>query len=296
MADGGNGNSERIGGLHIEVTAVGAETAAQQVGKAAGAVKAAGDSAAVATPKLDKLKGAFGALAAQALGFGGAMAQSGKAIVGALPGVLKLAAIIPMVGIALDMLFGKAEKREAESLKKFADETADAFDKLAASISRSGGDLAGPEAFAKLEALRDERIKLAASGIEAEKAWREWAEQVKSLERFNEVESARRAMVETAGRALELDKERAKEKEKERKKEIEHLEKMRDFEEFVATDKLRIAQEYTRELQKQKDIVTSMIEAQASAAGRFNDKLNIEQLQSMNAALTRVESAIRSRR
>lgn len=303
MAEGG---SERIGGLHIEVTALGAEKTAQQVGNVAGAVSNAGKQAAAASPQMQRLRNAMQSVGVQAIGLAGGLGQVGSAIVAMLPGWGALAAATAFAVLKLKDYLSTASDIKAAELAKDLEKTADGFRKIVDSF--------GPDQRSAFEKSFDALKEYAAKRHEElvkeqkEKKWGNFWTDFFSFDGSRTSQAAMEGLVQSQKLQIELNRaldDLIRKSEEQRAKARAKAEAAATGDEAVKRyrenleiekERLEILKKQTEEYHKQRDIVVGMIRSQEEAASQFNDKLNIEQMQRMNGALTRIETAIRSTR
>jgi hypothetical protein len=327
MPDGVNGESERIGGIHFEVSAVGAENAAQQVNKAAAAVKVAGGEAAAASPKM-----AAAAASVRSVGDAGNSAATGgglrgvanylkeitggaTSLIGTVTSIIgKITLVGAGVSFVLDMV--KLLKGESDKVKeKWADIQATFASAMDAINAYKNTD---PSAsFSIIEKRAEEARDAAWKEVEARgyitEAYKTYAEKIKQIDR-GVAEARKRLQTEVYTDNLSKIEQSLDAQEKLRDadfqswlasvgeywdkadkvaQDAQELEQKRMRQYYAA--KMDLTRQYTAELKSQAAIIQGMIDAQTKFANQFNSKLNIEQLQSINATITRIENAINAR-
>lgn len=317
MAEGG---SERIGGLHIEVTAVGADKAAQQVGAVAGAVDTAGKQAAASVPKMAAGAAAVAGVGTAAATTTGWLSKLTTAIVGVgtslktvarsvLATVGWVTAIITAIAALVTWINDLASASEKAS-KQIADNmeaTRKSFQDVVDGFADQ--DVSGFErAFKALVEQRRQALAAIKGDDVFSMAERRNIEGLFQAQLTNLIEASQEQRSKKAAERRKKDQEAAMvEKEKEDRRWLDsvgkywdevdarsskYFETERKFLEFVAEEKAKLAREHTAELEKQRAIIQGAIDAQTAFARQFNQGLNIEQLQSINSTITRIENAI----
>lgn len=321
MPEGVNGNSERIGGIHFEVSAVGADKATQEVNKTAGAVRGAGASAEAASPKFAKLQSAFRAVGLQAIGLVGGIGQLGGALVSLLPGWGAVAAAAASAAVGLRNYIEESTKIKADQINDELRKTAEGFNKLVASFANPNqtdfertfnylidfAKMRTEQLNAQLDkeykdrGILDRIFDYSVGGVDEMKAkaltegQQLQIELNKAIDQLLDESRKRRAKAEEDA-TKKIIATQAELRKKQDREDALHMgdDAVQAFREKQEQDKTRLAllKQQTDEIQKQAALINGMIDAQTRFAQQFNNKLNIEQLQAINATITRIENAI----